>query len=165
MFGILDKDARQGLFFGLNSGIITTVGLIAGMSQTTSNPLYIVISVLSIAVSDGIGEGYGIYISKKAENTDNNGSGPIYSLVALFVSKVVVMLCFLLPLLFYWNIKYYKNLLWPILWSVIVLTIIDYRLATIRDEPIYNYLIPHYILLVIVLVITKSIGIILSSYV
>ena len=55
IFDIINKDTRQGIFFGVNSGVITTVGLIVGISQTTINPLYIVVSVLSIAISDGCG--------------------------------------------------------------------------------------------------------------
>ena len=164
MIHTLDKDTRQGLFFGINSGIITTVGLIAGMAQTTANPLFIVISVLSIAISDGIGEGYGIYLSKKAEHTKDKGRGPLYSLVSLFLSKFLVMVFFLVPLIFYWNIKYYKNLVWPIIWSVLVLTLIDYELSNMRDEPIINYIVPHYIILALVLMATKGIGMLLSTH-
>ena len=161
---IMNKDARQGVFFGINSGIITTVGLIAGISQTTTNPLFIVISVLSIAISDGVGESYGIFLSKKAENTNDNGSGPLISLVSLFTAKFITVVFFLFPLLFYWNLTYYKNLVWPLLWSVFMLTIIDYKLSRMRGEKIQKFLVPHYILLAIVVIITKYIGILLKRY-
>lgn len=161
---IINKDARQGVFFGINSGIITTVGLIAGISQTTTNPLFIVISVLSIAISDGVGEAYGIFLSKKAENTNDNSYGPMISLVSLFLAKFITVVLFLFPLLFYWNLKYYKNLVWPLLWSIFMLTIIDYKLSKMRDEKIHKFLIPHYILLAIVVIITKYIGILLKQY-
>ena len=164
MLKLNNKDARQGIFFGINSGIITTVGLIAGMAQTTTNPLYIVISVLSIAISDGVGEAYGIFLSKKAELTKDKGDGPIQSLIWLFISKFLVVICFLIPLIFYWNLKYYTNLVWPIIFSVIILTLTDYRLSKIRNEPMIKYIIPHYILLAVVLVLTKGIGLLLSKY-
>ena len=160
----VNKDTRQGAFFGINSGILTTVGLIAGISQTTVNPMFIVISVLSIAISDGIGEAYGIYLSKKAEFTSDKGSGPILSLISLFLTKFITVISFLLPLLFAWDTKYYQNLVWPLLWSVIVLTVIDIQLAKMRKEPLANYIVPHYVLLGIVLLLTKFIGIFLSKY-
>jgi len=164
MLEINNKDARQGIFFGINSGIITTVGLIAGMSQTTTNPLFIVISVLSIAISDGVGEAYGIFLSKKAELTKDKGDGPIQSLIWLFISKFLIVVSFLIPLIFYWNLKYYTNLVWPIIFSVVILTLTDCRLSKIRNEPMSKYLIPHYILLAVVLILTKGIGVILSKY-
>ena len=164
MFEITNKDARQGIFFGINSGIITTVGLIAGMSQTTTNPIFIVISVLSIAISDGVGEGYGIFLSKKAELTKDTGSGPLQSLIWLFISKFLIVVSFLIPLIFYWNLKYYTNLIWPVVFSIIVLTIIDCRLSKIRNEPLTKYLIPHYVLLAVVVILTKGIGVLLSKF-
>ena len=105
---IVNKDLRQGMFFGMNSGIITTVGLIAGISQTITNPMYLIISVISIAISDGAGEAYGIYISKKAEQIEDESDGPIFSMLSLFLSKLIIVLFFLFPLLFSWNVKYIK---------------------------------------------------------
>lgn len=159
-----NKDLRQGVFFGMNSGIITTVGLIAGISHTVTNPMYLIISVISIAISDGAGEAYGIYLSKKAEKVDDQSKGPLFSMFSLFTSKVFVVLFFLVPLLFKWDLKYYKNLIWPVLWSLITLTYLDYNLSKLRNESILNYVIPHYLLLFVVVASTKIIGISLSRY-
>ena len=161
---INNNDTRQGIFFGVNSGILTTVGVIAGISQTTTNPMYVVISVLSLAISDCIGEAYGMYLSKKAELVKEKGYGPVYSLVAVFVAKFITVLLFLLPLLFYWNLKYFKNLSWPIIYSLIVLIFIDHRLAEMRKESKIKYIGTHVILLIIVVLSTKIIGQVLSKY-
>lgn len=163
LFKNMNKDLRQGIFFGINSGILATVGLIVGVAQTTTNPLYIVVSVLSLAISDGIGESYGIFLSKKAENTENKGYGPIYSLISLLLAKIFTVLLFLIPLLFNWDIKYYKNLIWPIFLSLIMLTIIDYNLAKLRDEKLHKFVVPHYILLALVVFSTKIIGMLLNK--
>ena len=161
---LLNNDSRQGIFFGINSGILTTVGVIAGISQTTTNPMYVVISVLSLAISDCIGEAYGMYLSKKAEQVQEKGNGPIYSLAGVFLAKFITVLLFLVPLMFYWNLKYFKNLAWPILYSVIVLVLIDNKLAEIRGETKTKYIVTHLVLLTIVVVSTKLIGQILSKY-
>ena len=42
-----NSDYRQGIFFGVNSGLITTTGLLAGIAQTTNNPIIIIISKIS----------------------------------------------------------------------------------------------------------------------
>ena len=161
---IINNDTRQGIFFGINSGILTTVGVIAGISQTTTNPMYVVISVISLAISDCIGEAYGMYLSKKAEQVREDGYGPLYSLIAVFLSKFITVLLFLTPLLFVWNLKYYKNLLWPILYSLIVLIAIDNKLSELRNESKVKYIVTHVILLFIVVLSTKLIGQVLSKY-
>lgn len=160
-----DKDIRQGFFFGINSGIITTAGLITGLSQSVSNPIYIIISVLSVAISDGLGEAYGIYLSKKARNVNDVSNGPILSFSSLLISKILIVSLFLLPLLFDWNIKYFQNLYWTIIYSSIILLILDYKLSKLRDEKMIEYIVPHFVILFLVILATKYIGIFLSKYI
>ena len=50
---MLNKDIIQGLFFGLNSGVITTVGLISGLMQTKITKIILIISVISLAILRG----------------------------------------------------------------------------------------------------------------
>lgn len=159
----LNNDTRQGIFFGINSGVLTTVGVIAGISQTTTNPMFVVVSVLSLAISDCVGEAYGIYLSKKAEKINNNDNGPIIAMVSAFIAKFVTVICFLIPLIFAWNLKYYKNLLWPVFYSAIMLIIIDIKLSEMRNEDIKKYLLSHAVLLFIVVLSTKFIGQVLSK--
>ena len=123
----LMDDLRQGFFFGLNSGIITTCGLITGLVQTNINHKILIISVLSLAISDSFSESYGLYLSKKAENVEDLTKGPIYSLIALFLTKFIIVISFLIPLLFTKSLKIFKNMSWVIIWSVIVLLIVDYK--------------------------------------
>lgn len=161
---MIDKDTRQGIFFGINSGILATVGMIAGIAQTTSNPMYIIVSVVTLSISDTLGEGYSMYLSKKAEDVKKNGYGPIISMVSILLSKTIIMLLFLLPLLFFWDLKYYKNLIWPLVYSLLVLLIIDLKLAELREESPKKYFISHVVLLTIILVSTKLLGKLFASY-
>ena len=71
-------DLRQG-FFWINSGVITTCGLIPGLIQTDINHKILIISVLSLAISDSFSESYGLYLSKKAENIKLFTKGPLFS--------------------------------------------------------------------------------------
>ena len=93
----VDSDLRQGLIFGVNSGVITT-GVLAGLVQTPVSPL-VIVTVVSLAVS-GIAESYGLFISKKVEEPEDNSKGPVKSLFGLLFTKMVVVLSFLIPLLF-----------------------------------------------------------------
>lgn len=146
---------RQGMFFGLNSGVITTTGLIAGISQTFTNPLHIIISIVSLAISDGFSEAYGLYISKKAEKVSDDSFNPFYSFVSLLITKALIVLSFLIPFIFSRKLTYFKNLAWPFIWGALLLFILDYHLSKIRDDSFFHYYIPHLVILAIVVGLSK----------
>lgn len=156
-------DLRQGFFFGLNAGVITTCGLITGLIQTDINRKILIISVLSLAISDSFSESYGLYLSKKAENIKDFTKGPLFSLISLFITKFVIVISFLLPLLFTKNLKVFKNLSWVIGWSALLLVVLDYNLCKMRNENFWMYIIPHLIVLFIVIYSTKYFGRILNK--
>ena len=134
---------RQGFVFGANSGIITTTGVITGLVQTNISRLFLIVSVISLAISDSISEGYGMYLSKKAQNITDNSNGPLYALISLMVIKFLVVISFLIPLLFTKDLKVYKNMSWVLCWAIFLLIILDYQLSIMRNESIWSYIIPH----------------------
>jgi vacuolar iron transporter family protein len=152
----LPGSIRQGLVFGLNSGIITTAGMIAGIAQTTPNSIYIIVAIISLAISDGFSEAYGLYISKKAEKVNDDSVNPFYASIALLLTKIGIVISFLIPFLFSKDMTYFKNLYWPFLWGIFILIILDYQLSLLREENILIYLIPHIILLLIVMLLSKT---------
>ena len=148
-------DIRQGLFFGLNSGVITTTGLISGLVQTKISYNLLIISIISLAISDSASEAYGLYLSKKAEDIKDFSSGPLYSLIALFITKFVIVISFLIPLLFTKNLKVFKNMTWVLGWGIFLLIILDLQLCSMRDETLVEYIVPHLIVLGLVVVLTR----------
>ena len=161
---MISSSLRQGLFFGANSGVITTTGLLAGVSQSTNNPLVIIISLVSLAISDGISEAYSLYISKKAENPGDSSNGPLLSFGGVVLTKISIVLSFMLPFIFSRSLKYYKNLVWPLLWSIFLLIVVDYKLIQLRDEKILDYLIPQILLILLVVLSTKFLGNYISTF-
>jgi VIT1/CCC1 family predicted Fe2+/Mn2+ transporter len=149
---------RQGFVFGANSGIITTTGVITGLVQTNISRLFLIVSVISLAISDSISEGYGMYLSKKAQNITDNSNGPLYALISLMVIKFLVVISFLIPLLFTKDLKVYKNMSWVLCWAIFLLIILDYQLSIMRNESIWNYIIPHIGVLLFVIFLTKYFG-------
>tara|TARA_B100000795_G_scaffold241093_1_gene203629 strand:+ start:1574 stop:2050 length:477 start_codon:yes stop_codon:yes gene_type:complete len=151
----MNTSLRQGMFFGANSGIITTTGLITGLVQTSITRNYLIISIMSLAIADSISEAYGIYISKKSEKVEDDSQNPIYALIGLLIMKFIVVISFLLPLLFTRDLKCYKNLYWVIGWSLFLIIIVDYNIANLRDESFIGYLIPHVIIIISVVYLTR----------
>ena len=147
---------RQGIFFGLHSGIITTAGLLFGLGQTKNLTIkYLTISIVSLAIADGFSEAYGMYISKKAEKKNDKSYEPLYAGLSLGFIKIITVLSFLLPLLFKKDIKIFKNPEWVYLWSTTLLIFINYSISSIRNESFLKHFIPHIILLIVVTQTTK----------
>lgn len=159
----LKDDFRQGFFFGLNAGVLTTSGLITGLIQTNISYKILIISVLSLAISDSFSESYGLYLSKKAENITDFTKGPLIALISLFCTKFIIVISFLLPLLFTRNLKIFKNLYWVLGWSILLLTILDYNLCKMRNESFLEYFIPHIFVLFMVVYSTKYFGNMLNN--
>lgn len=151
-------DIRQGLFFGLNSGVITTTGLISGLVQTKISYNLLIISIISLAISDSASEAYGLYLSKKAEDIKDFSSGPLYSLISLFITKFVIVISFLIPLLFTKNLNVFKNMTWVLGWGIFLLIILDLQLCSMRNETFAEYIVPHLIVLGLVVVLTRYFG-------
>jgi|TARA_B110000967_G_C18740676_1_gene487557 hypothetical protein len=151
-------DIRQGLFFGLNSGVITTSGLISGLVQTNISKNLLIVSIISLAISDSASEAYGLYLSKKAEDIKDFSSGPLYSLIALFITKFVIVISFLIPLLFTRNLKIFKNMSWVLGWGVFLLIILDLQLCKLRNESFWSYIFPHLTVLGLVIFLTRYFG-------
>lgn len=151
-------DIRQGLFFGLNAGVITTTGLISGLVQTKISYNLLIISIISLAISDSASEAYGLYLSKKAEDIKDFSSGPLYSLISLFITKFVIVISFLIPLLFTKNLNVFKNMTWVLGWGIFLLIILDLQLCSMRNESFAEYIVPHLIVLGLVVVLTRYFG-------
>tara|TARA_B100000242_G_C42937802_1_gene434894 strand:- start:286 stop:777 length:492 start_codon:yes stop_codon:yes gene_type:complete len=154
----VDSDLRQGLIFGVSSGVITTSGLLAGLVQTPVSPIIVIVTIVSLAVSDGISESYGLFISKKVEEPDDKGQGPTKSFLGLLFTKMAIVLSFLIPFLFSRKLGYYKNMSWPILWGLLIITLLDYYASSLRNENMLPYLARHYIVLFITLVLNIFFG-------
>ena len=160
----MNSSFRQGVFFGANSGIITTVGLTTGLVQTKISKNYLIVSIISLAIADSISEAYGMYISKKAEDTEDDSKNPVYALLGLLIMKFFIVISFLIPFLFSDSLKYYKNLYWVVGWGLFLISIVDYNISELRDESFMEYLIPHTMILFLVIYLTRLFGRVIEKY-
>ena len=154
----MNSSFRQGMFFGANSGILTTAGLLSGLVQTRITKNYIIVSIISLAIADSISEAYGMYISKKAENVEDDSQNPIYALSGLLIMKFSIVISFLIPFIFSNDLTYFKNLYWIIGWSLFLISIVDYNISSLREESVISYLIPHIVVLFSVIYLTQYFG-------
>jgi len=155
---MISDSLRQGLFFGFNSGIITSLGVLAGLSGVVNSPKIIIVTLMSLALSDGLSEAYSLYFSIKSKKETNDDTKAVNALKGVVLSKIAVTLSFLLPLLFVKDLKMYKNMSFPIIWGAVLLLFIDINLIKDKDEQIQKYLIPQIGIILLLILFGKIFG-------
>lgn len=63
----LDHSVRVGISFGITSGVITTLGLLVGLSASTSSRTAVLGGILTIALADSFSDALGIHVSEESE--------------------------------------------------------------------------------------------------
>ena len=89
---------QVGMSFGLVSGVITSLGLVVGLSVGTQSRIAVIGGIVTIAIADSLSDALGIHISEEAENVHS----PMEVWMATgvtFVTKFAVASSFLAPVL------------------------------------------------------------------
>jgi len=93
----MNHSSKIGLSFGTTSGIITTLGLIVGLTASDASRNIIIGGVLTIAFADAFSDALGIHISE--ELSDNHTKKSVWvSTFTTFAAKLIIALTFLIPI-------------------------------------------------------------------
>lgn len=154
----IKQSFKTGLSFGLTSGVITTLGLMIGLNSGTSSKQIIISGILIIAIADALSDALGIHISQ--ESNSNKQQLIWESTLATFLSKFLVALTFIIPiLLFDLRLAIYLNLAW----GLILLTILSFYIAKNQNEKPINVILEHLTITFVVVIITYYIGLWLGN--
>jgi VIT1/CCC1 family predicted Fe2+/Mn2+ transporter len=93
---LLDHSLRVGMSFGVTSGIITTLGLLVGLSAGTSSRPAVLGGIFTIAVADSLSDALGIHISEESEGMHTQRQ-VWTATAATFVTKLFTALTFAIP--------------------------------------------------------------------
>lgn len=80
----------------MTSGVITTIGLLVGLSAGTGSKTAVVAGILTIAVADSLSDALGIHISEENEGV-HSGREVWSATAATFVAKLAMAMTFLIP--------------------------------------------------------------------
>lgn len=113
---------KSGLSFGLASGILTTLGLLVGLSYSTQSKLAVIGGILTIAFADALSDAFGMHLSKESES--NISDLHIWeSALATFFAKFVFALTFVVPVIFLeLNLAVLVSLAWGLLLLILAST-------------------------------------------
>ena len=145
---------KTGLSFGLTSGTITILGLMVGLYSAIQTGMVVIGGVLTIAIADALSDAFGIHITEESEN--HHTSKEIWEATMFtFLSKLVVGLTFVVPLLLF---ELSIAILVNITWGLLLLTIISFIIAKEQKKKPWKIIAEHLIMAIIVIIITYNIG-------
>ncbi len=154
----IKQSFKTGLSFGLTSGVITTLGLMIGLNSGTSSKQIVISGILIIAIADALSDALGVHISQ--ESNSNKQQVIWESTLATFLSKFLIALTFIIPiLLFDLQLAIYLNLIW----GLIILSILSFYIAKNQNEKPLKVILEHLAITIAVVTITYYIGLWFSN--
>lgn len=151
---------RDGLNFGLTSGVITTLGLMVGLSAGTHSFLAVVGGIITIAFADALSDAMGIHLSKEGDNSSSEAD-VWAATIATFVSKALMTLTFLVPLLL---LDLPRGVWASVAWGMLVLTILSVRIARSQGSRPVTVVAEHLLIAGFVVVVTHYLGLWINGY-
>ena len=155
----MKQSLKIGIFFGITSGIITTLGLMVGLYASTSSEMVVLGGILTIAVADSLSDALGIHMAE--ESVRGNTHKQVWeSTIAAFFTKFLFALTFIIPVLF---LALQTAIIISIVWGLISLIFINYFIAKDKNEKFWVLAAEHVSIAAVVIVATYFIGIWIST--
>jgi hypothetical protein len=155
----LDHSVRVGISFGLTSGVITTLGLIVGLSAGTSSRLAVLGGIFTIALADSFSDALGIHISEESEGVHSRRQ--IWAAtVATFLTKLVTSATFAVPVML---LDLEVAVFVAMAWGAVALTLLSLDLARRQRVGPGPLIIEHLGVAVLVVIAAQLVGIAVSA--
>jgi len=145
---------KIGLSFGLTSGIITTLGLMVGLSAGTNSTPIVLGGILTIAIADAFSDALGIHVSEESEGK-HTGKEIWESTIFTFLSKFIFASTFLVPVLLF---DLGTAILASIIWGFSLLAAASFMIAKEEKENPWKVVAEHLAIAAVVVVATNFAG-------
>lgn len=150
-----NEGARTGLFFGATSGVITTIGLIAGLNAGTQSLAAVLGGIFVIAVADAMSDALGIHLAEEADPETSHGH--VWSAtITTFLTKFIFSLSFAIPLLL---LPLDTAVLASVIWGMLVIILLSYFLAKAQHASPVMIIAEHLFIAMLVVVLSHLIGV------
>jgi VIT1/CCC1 family predicted Fe2+/Mn2+ transporter len=148
------RSIRKGLGFGLNSGVITTLGMMVGLSASTQSKLAVIGGIIAIAIADAFSDAVGIHISEESENRHTERE--IWeSTLSTLASKFFIALTFVVPVL---ALGLSLAIVVSVVWGLALVIIFSHYLAIQQGVRSYKVVLEHVVIVILVIIITHYVG-------
>lgn len=147
--------ARTGLFFGATSGVITTIGLIAGLHAGTNSVTAVLGGILVIAVADALSDALGIHLAEEAD--PNATQHHIWAAtITTFFTKFLFAITFAVPVLL---LPLTSAVLASVAWGIAVIAVLSLFIAKAQKSSPLAIVAEHVGIAIFVVVISHYIGV------
>jgi len=155
----MNHSVKTGFSFGLTSGVITTLGLMVGLHSGTHSELAVLGGILTIAIADAFSDALGIHVSEEAEGIHTERE--IWeSTISTFVSKFVIALSFVIPILLF---QLSTAIIVSVIWGLFLLTIFNFYIARGQKTKTWKVVAEHLITALVVIGIAHFVGDLIST--
>jgi VIT1/CCC1 family predicted Fe2+/Mn2+ transporter len=149
----MNNSFKAGLGFGITSAVITTLGLMVGLLESTESKLAVIAGIITIAIVDALSDSMGIHLSQEySKNTEKNVWIATFSTL---ISKLIIGLTFLIPILIF-EIKTAVKI--NIGWGFLIIIFFSYVVAKSKNEKPSRAIFEHVGIFVFVLFLTYYLG-------
>jgi VIT1/CCC1 family predicted Fe2+/Mn2+ transporter len=156
---ISNHSIKVGLSFGLTSGIITTLGLMVGLSSSTNSKFVVIGGILTIAIADAFSDALGIHVSEESEG--KHTTKEIWqSTISTLLSKFIFALTFIVPVLLF---SLSTAVIISIIWGLSMLSIFSFNMAREQKEKPWKVVTEHLAIALVVITLTHFVGAWISS--
>lgn len=150
----IKKSLMTGVYFGSTSGVITTLGLMVGLHSGTHSEIAVIGGIITIAIADAFSDALGIHISEESKTTFTTRE--VWEATAMtFVSKLLVALTFLIPVLLF---PLLTAILVGICWGLSLLCFLSYMLAKRNGGKTSIVVVEHLLIALGVIAIAHYVG-------
>ena len=156
----LDHSVRVGISFGLTSGVITTLGLLVGLSAGTSSRLAVLGGIFTIAVADSLSDALGIHVSEESEGVHTQRE-VWTATVATFVTKLLTAMTFAIPVML---LDLEVAVVVAIVWGAAALTVLSLDLARRQRVDPWPLVIEHLVVAALVVIAAHLVGLVVSVF-
>jgi len=150
----MQRAIKIGICFGITSGIITTLGLMVGLTSGTQSKLVVIGGILTIAIADAFSDALGIHISE--ESGKNKTHAEVWmATIATFLAKFLFALTFAIPVF----LLELDMAVWvSVAWGLFAMIVLNFYLAKEQKESPWGPIAEHLFITILVITITYFLG-------
>jgi len=145
---------------GATAAIMTSMGLIAGLTQGDTMKNATIAGLLIVAIVDNISDSLGIHIYKEAEGANRKD---IFSATyGNFLTRILIVFSFILIVFFFPSML---SLIISSIWGLALLIVLSLSIAHAKKSSIPTEIIWHVVNAVMILIICKLLGLLIYGHI
>jgi VIT1/CCC1 family predicted Fe2+/Mn2+ transporter len=155
MFKVLSKYSM-----GATAAIITSMGLIAGLTQSDTMRQTTIAGLLIIAIADNISDSLGIHIYKESEGAKKREI--LSATFGNFLLRLILVVSFIMIVVLFPSVQ---ALIISSVWGLTLLILLSYSIAKAKKTTVRAEIIWHVVVALLVIIGSKLLGGFILGYI